>query len=494
MGCQTESQELIYVTMYSFIAQLLNTGFLLMLANSNLAEQGIPLLSSMMKAGPDPDFNNRWFKSVGDVMLQSQFLNIYLPLIINGGNYAKRFVVRFLDQGCLRSGAKPTKTLTLQAYIDLYSGPEFQLHLKYAQMLVLVFIALIFGVGMPLLYIFACLQLWTIYILEKGMLYYSYKKPSSYDEVLNNAVLKILQIAPMLQLSFGYWFLSNKQLLTNDNLVPKIEVTQPYDSRHYISDAMNPTTAFQPADVLQWSLFAYIVYYLAQNVESIGNFLGKLPCIRWFGDLNFDINVTENLDIYWKCLDDDDREYSILEEFNNRDKLNLTTMLEHSRKQLQSNKLGRMHLQNIHTYDILRDSAYYQAFQYFPANTPGRADLIDDGEDYDSDSELNAEYQSDLVRLVLSLAYMNDNQLHKFRFSKEYVRELYASRKQQSGWDEEVIERRDRLRSKAPGEMQHLADVHGDDDPVLATPSNSGFANQSNIFAPSINAVPDKKE
>lgn len=54
---------------------------------------------------------------------------------------------------------------------------------------------------------------------------------------------------------------------------------------------------------------------------------------------------------------------------------------------------------------------------------------------------MTSEYQSDLVRLVLSLAYMNDKQLHNFKFSKEYVRDLY----EKNG----VLEKRERARSEA---------------------------------------------
>lgn len=71
MGCQTESSELQYIAVYTFIAQLMNTGFLVMLANANLGEQRIALISQAFITGSDPDFNNRWFISVGDIIVQS---------------------------------------------------------------------------------------------------------------------------------------------------------------------------------------------------------------------------------------------------------------------------------------------------------------------------------------------------------------------------------------------------------------------------------------
>jgi len=49
-------------------------------------------------------------------------------------------------------------------------------------------------------------------------------------------------------------------------------------------------------------------------------------------------------------------------------------------------KKASMHLQGIHTYDILRNPSYIQAFQYFSVDLPDREDyIIDDDEDGDND-------------------------------------------------------------------------------------------------------------
>jgi hypothetical protein len=68
-GCNTESIQMIYTTSGVFITNFLNTAFLLMLANANLADQKIPILDYFLSTGPDPDFNLRWFKSVGETLV-----------------------------------------------------------------------------------------------------------------------------------------------------------------------------------------------------------------------------------------------------------------------------------------------------------------------------------------------------------------------------------------------------------------------------------------
>lgn len=53
-----------------------------------------------------------------------------------------------------------------------------------------------------------------------------------YDETLSNDVLTKLQFAPLLYLIFGYWMVSNEQLLSNDNLTPVELSTDTYITDH----------------------------------------------------------------------------------------------------------------------------------------------------------------------------------------------------------------------------------------------------------------------
>ena len=75
-----------------------------------------------------------------------------------------------------------------------------------------------------------------------------------------------------------------------------------------------------------------------------------------------EIKVDEVIDNYYKCLDDDDREWTIKEEDYYRDIFNLDIMLDNTLEKLKNNKLSKSHIQGIHTYDILRNPAYIDAF------------------------------------------------------------------------------------------------------------------------------------
>ena len=80
----------------------------------------------------------------------------------------------------------------------------------------------------------------------------------------------------------------------------------------------------------------------------------------------------------------------------------------------------KFHLQGVHTYDILRNPNYYQAFQYFSADLPDRQDYIIDGDDQKG----NDEAQSDMVRIVLNLAYLSKEEVLNINFGPDGIKEL----------------------------------------------------------------------
>ena len=93
-------------------------------------------------------------------------------------------------------------------------------------------------------------------------------------------------------------------------------------------------------------------------------------------------------------------------------------MLKRTRTAFLEGKLEnpkKFHLQGVHTYDILRNPIYTQAFQYFSADLDDRKDFIIDGDD----NEDNDCAQSDLVRIILNLAFLGEDEVKNMKFSPE---------------------------------------------------------------------------
>mmetsp|Transcript_8384 Transcript_8384/g.14013 ORF Transcript_8384/g.14013 Transcript_8384/m.14013 type:complete len:164 (+) Transcript_8384:2389-2880(+) len=158
--------------------------------------------------------------------------NIWFPIAMEIGYKGLRTLYRVMDKLNLEEGYN-TKCTTIQRYVNIYAGPLYYMHFKYSSIMNIVFITMMFGTGMPILFPVAACSLMVIYLLEKGMLYYAYKCPPAYDEKLNNSVLSNLSFAPLFLFSFGYWMLTNKQIIQNDNLKEMPTQSSPFMAEHY---------------------------------------------------------------------------------------------------------------------------------------------------------------------------------------------------------------------------------------------------------------------
>ena len=185
--------------------------------NADLSEQPFPTFG--FNKGSFGDFNSQFFKTIGNTLISTMIFNSIYPLIEAIGYWAMRIVFRWKDRGFGCDKYK-TKATSIQAYQNLYQGPIYMMHYKYSTVLNVCFVTMMYGFGLPILFPVAILAMFILYMVEKTMLYYAYKRPPMYNETLSEMVIRIMQLAPVFYVMFGYWMCSSKQLLSNDNLTP----------------------------------------------------------------------------------------------------------------------------------------------------------------------------------------------------------------------------------------------------------------------------------
>ena len=174
---------------------------LLLLNNSNLKAQDIPIISQLFDDGVYTDFNSQWWRLTGDLVIGTMIFNSVFPLMINGILAAIRNIKRWRDLKA-ESGTNQT---SIQGYIDLHGGPTFVVHFRYANMLNIIFVTMMYGTALPILFPLAMFSFLVLYFQDQFMLFYVYKTPPTYDESLNKDVLNIFAKAPLFLLSFGFW-------------------------------------------------------------------------------------------------------------------------------------------------------------------------------------------------------------------------------------------------------------------------------------------------
>jgi hypothetical protein len=118
-------------------------------------------------------------------------------------------IKRSLDRGC--SGNKwKTKKTGMAAYKNLYSGPEYVIHFKFSGVLNVTYITCMYGLGMPLLFPLAALNMMNQWICERLIVAYIVRLPPALDDTLTKNFIRLLKWAPFLLLANGFWMIGNK--------------------------------------------------------------------------------------------------------------------------------------------------------------------------------------------------------------------------------------------------------------------------------------------
>ena len=161
----SKSAQLNSIKVFVFIAQFFNTGLLLLLSAANLKETNIPLIKSFFK-GPYADFNSDWFRNVGPLIVQTMFIAAFMPIIEFLINYSMKTVFRLIDRRFTRDSFVSSKK-SIQLYIDTYAGPDYMIHQRYSTILNTIFVCMLFGTALPLLFPISLLTLCVLYVSER---------------------------------------------------------------------------------------------------------------------------------------------------------------------------------------------------------------------------------------------------------------------------------------------------------------------------------------
>jgi len=132
----------------------------------------------------------------------------------------------------------------------------------------IVYITFMFGAGMPALFPLAAAAFFVLYLLETTSLHYIHQTPPCYDVELNDACLGKLQFAPLLLLSFGYWFTTNPQLSQSyKSLIPLQHINSSFVSNHYFVDYVSPLciATAGPGGAMLGLFYFYALYLLMRK-------------------------------------------------------------------------------------------------------------------------------------------------------------------------------------------------------------------------------------
>jgi len=212
-----------------FVAQLLNTGVIILFVNARFTRNKVVNFLS----GHYDDFVSNWYLNVGATLLTTMIINIVNLPLINSLSYFFRHCLRCSDRGCGFS-EKSTRRANQEDWVKLYTGPEFLVDFRYAQILTVLFVCFIFCSGLPLLFLSTFLNLLFVYWMDKIFLLKFYQLPRPFDDKLENTVRKGLYLVLFFHLIIAVWSYGNPQVFGDESAYLKgVELVQKYQNHAF---------------------------------------------------------------------------------------------------------------------------------------------------------------------------------------------------------------------------------------------------------------------
>jgi len=98
----------------------------------------------------------------------------------------------------------------MSKYRTIYGGPEYLIHLKISECINKVFVAMMYGLTIPLLFPVAAFNLAFTCFCEKVLIAWQHRQPPLMGDELTNYALSLLRYAPLIMCCNGWWMLDNK--------------------------------------------------------------------------------------------------------------------------------------------------------------------------------------------------------------------------------------------------------------------------------------------
>jgi hypothetical protein len=182
-----------------FISQFLNTGVLILVVNAQVSNRPITIFS-----GKYDDLDVEWYSGVGATILTTMILNIAtIPL-----SCLIMVMFKGMRRCCDRRGGcdeSKTHTDTQNEYVSLYTGLTFDLDVRYAQIIMVIFVNFLYGAALPLLFVSTIVTLIVIYWVDKLLFLKFFRLPKNFDEKLQETVRNTLIFILLIHLAFAVW-------------------------------------------------------------------------------------------------------------------------------------------------------------------------------------------------------------------------------------------------------------------------------------------------
>lgn len=233
-------------------------------------------------------------------------------------------------------------------------------------MLNIVYITMMYGMGMPILFVLAAFNFFNQWVCERIIVAYHMKLPPALDDKLTINCINMLKLAPIMLLFNGYWMISNRQIYENNwSYIGRI--TESMHSHHPIDFKIN------------WATPALFMAVASVGIILIQKIFNKY-LMKWgFTMASVDIKVDEDLPNFFKSVKLTQADELILENQNMQDNFGINLNDPDTIAVLDTTTMPKKAIQGTPWYQILSNAKYSNEFYYIGAFVAEREKLIEDG-------------------------------------------------------------------------------------------------------------------
>ena len=99
---KTVSMEGTFIMVFLFALTFFNTILIVLIVNCNFKESSSPILRNLLQIGTHTDFDKKWYRVIGRMLLLTVSLNTIVPVVMEGIWAAFWFLQRAYDNGCFK--------------------------------------------------------------------------------------------------------------------------------------------------------------------------------------------------------------------------------------------------------------------------------------------------------------------------------------------------------------------------------------------------------
>ena len=196
-----------------FYSQYINMAVVVLVAFGNLAAVPGVLSTIGFFQGTFSDFTTGWYGSVGNYLMLTFIIQVIsVPIYPLTMYYIIYPYYRWRDYSTVRNAANPR--IVMQEDLNQYEvGPVFETSYLTANVLTLVFFAMTYATGLPLLIPMLMVSLIIYFNCDKMLLCRFYHRPARISEGVIETVIHFLPYAEIIRLAFGIWMYGDDTVL-----------------------------------------------------------------------------------------------------------------------------------------------------------------------------------------------------------------------------------------------------------------------------------------